>query len=135
MEHRPPQTQHQLSEQERDTPSLDPVDLLMERIGRGARFHRELSDWVADGATVVPQLTNDQAATYGPVFAARMSVVVEVWRKRDQGRTSQMLSDAIIGLLRAMQEAAAEPIRLTYVKPTSSGPGPDTLEACVPAGR
>ena len=127
MEHRPPQTQHQLSEQERDTPSLDPADLLMERIGRGARFHRELSDWVADGATVVPQLTNDQAAAYGPVFAGRMSVVIAVWRKHDEGRCSQMLSGAIIGMLMALDEAAAEP--------TKNGPGPDTLEACALAGR
>lgn len=121
---KPPYTQHELNEHERDTRSATPeVDDLMARINRGARFHRELAGFVSEGATVVPDLTNDQAGKYGPVFAARMSVVIEVWRKQADGNCSQMLSNAIIGLLRAMEEAAAEPMT-----------GPDTLEACASSG-
>lgn len=125
---RPPQTQHQLTEWERDHRSDTPeVDAVMARRRRTVQFDRDLADFVAGGATVVPTLTNDQASAYGPVFAGRMSVVIAVWRKHDEGRCSQMLSSAIIGMLMALDEAAAEP--------TKNGPGPDALEACALAAK
>jgi hypothetical protein len=118
-----PQTQHQLNEHERDCPSASPeFDAVMARRRRTVDFDRSLSGFVAGGATVCPDLTHEQASTYGAVFAARMSIVVEVWRRDDEGRCSQALSNSIIGCLQAMQEAAAEPIRL----------GPDTVAPCAP---
>lgn len=120
-----PNTQHELNEHERDTMSATPdVDAVMARRRRTVQFDHDLADFVAGGATVVPTLTHDQAAAYGAVFAARMSVVVEVWRKHDEGRCSQNLGNSIIGMLKAMEEAAAEPTKA----------GPDTLEACALPG-
>ena len=126
-----PNTQHELQEWERDTrsstPEFDAVLFRSRRLQRSADFHYDLAQFVAGGATVVPRLTNDQAGCYGAVFAARMSVVIAVWRQHDEGRCSQMLSSAIAGMLLALDEAAAEP--------TKNGPGPDALEACALAAK
>jgi hypothetical protein len=126
---RPPQTQHEVNALEEERAHLIPDDSIEGRRNRCRTFDLELAAGIAGGATVIPVLTNDQASAYGPVFFGRMAVVVEVWRKHDSTRCSQMLSNAILNLIRVMEEAAAEPRQ-----PVNVGPGPDTLEACALAG-
>ena len=105
----PPRSQHELNEAE-DRPLLpNAIEEHAARMRRSRQFTHDLATFSAGGRLTTPTTTDDQDREFAGLYAERMRHVIEVFRARKREMAPvlpQPVSQAIIGMIRALEDAA-----------------------------